>query len=56
VLDSTVTVAVNPRYADRGKAYKFLFGEHYRQEWLTPVTFRCSTYTEVMRPDPAKVA
>lgn len=37
--DSTVTVAVNPRYADRGKFHKFLFGEHYRKEWATPVAF-----------------
>ncbi|WP_246289479.1 metallophosphoesterase [Hymenobacter terrestris] len=37
--DSTITVAVNTRYADRGKFHKFLFGEHYRKEWATPVTF-----------------
>ncbi|WP_044015739.1 metallophosphoesterase [Hymenobacter sp. APR13] len=37
--DSTVTVAVNPRYVDRSSFHKFLFGEHYRQEWATPVTF-----------------
>jgi len=37
--DSTVTVAVNPAYADRGKFHKFLFGEHYRKEWATPVKF-----------------
>ena len=37
--DSTVTVAVNPRYIERGKFHKFLFGEHYRREWATLVTF-----------------
>ncbi|RSK46757.1 hypothetical protein EI293_03570 [Hymenobacter perfusus] len=37
--DSTVTVAVNPGYDDRGKFHKFLFGEHYRKEWATPVKF-----------------
>ncbi|QNH62679.1 metallophosphoesterase [Hymenobacter sediminicola] len=37
--DSTVTVAVNSSYEERGKFHKFLFGEHYRKEWATPVTF-----------------
>ncbi|MCA8832044.1 metallophosphoesterase [Hymenobacter pini] len=37
--DSTVTVAVNPAYDDKGKFHKFLFGEHYRKEWATPVKF-----------------
>ncbi|RSK37701.1 hypothetical protein EI290_00920 [Hymenobacter metallilatus] len=37
--DSTVTVAVNPSYDDRGRFHKFLFGEHYRKEWATPVKF-----------------
>ncbi|WP_426493391.1 metallophosphoesterase [Hymenobacter sp. 102] len=37
--DSTVTVAVNPGYDDRGNFHKFLFGEHYRKEWATPVKF-----------------
>ncbi|MBC8081657.1 MAG: metallophosphoesterase [Hymenobacter sp.] len=37
--DSTITLAVNPRYADRGGFHKSLFGEHYRREWATPVTF-----------------
>ncbi|SHL59388.1 metallophosphoesterase [Hymenobacter psychrotolerans] len=37
--DSTVTVAVNTRYDDRSRFHKFLFGEHYRREWATPVTF-----------------
>ncbi|WP_232066242.1 metallophosphoesterase [Hymenobacter sp. BT18] len=37
--DSTKTLAVNPRYAKRGGFHKALFGEHYRQEWATPVEF-----------------
>ncbi|QDA60541.1 metallophosphoesterase [Hymenobacter jejuensis] len=37
--DSTVTVAVNPEYNEHGKFHRFLFGEHYRKEWSTPVTF-----------------
>ena len=37
--DSTITVAVNTRYADRSKLHTSLFGKHYRQEWATPVTF-----------------
>ncbi|WP_460613597.1 metallophosphoesterase [Hymenobacter seoulensis] len=37
--DSTVTTPVNTRYANRSKFHKFLFGEHYRHEWATPVTF-----------------
>ncbi|OWP65179.1 hypothetical protein CDA63_01390 [Hymenobacter amundsenii] len=37
--DSTVTTAVNPAYADRSRFHKFLFGEHYRKEWATPVEF-----------------
>ncbi|OUJ75785.1 metallophosphoesterase [Hymenobacter crusticola] len=36
--DSTITIAANKRYSDRGKFHKFLFGEHYRKEWATPVT------------------
>ncbi|MCC2547297.1 metallophosphoesterase [Hymenobacter sp. BT175] len=35
--DSTVTVAINPRYEQRGKFHRFLFGDHYRAEWATPV-------------------
>ncbi|TGE21681.1 hypothetical protein E5K00_15525 [Hymenobacter aquaticus] len=37
--DSTVTMAVNKNYDERGKFHRFLFGEHYRKEWATPVTF-----------------
>ncbi|RIY10083.1 hypothetical protein D0T11_10925 [Hymenobacter rubripertinctus] len=37
--DSTVTTAVNPAYADRSRFHKFLFGDHYRKEWATPVKF-----------------
>ena len=38
--DSTVTVAVNPSYDDHGKFHNFLFGDHYRKEWATPVKFK----------------
>ncbi|MCR5888258.1 metallophosphoesterase [Hymenobacter sp. J193] len=37
--DSTKTLAVNPRYSKRGGFHKTLFGEHYREEWATPVEF-----------------
>jgi hypothetical protein len=37
--DSTVTVAVNPTYAQHGKFHNWLLGEHYRREWATPVKF-----------------
>ncbi|MBG8555227.1 metallophosphoesterase [Hymenobacter guriensis] len=37
--DSTKTLAVNPRYSKRGGFHKTLFGEHYREEWATPVAF-----------------
>ncbi|MCC3156710.1 metallophosphoesterase [Hymenobacter sp. 15J16-1T3B] len=37
--DSTVTVAVNPRYAQRSGFHQALFGKHYRAEWATPVKF-----------------
>ncbi|WP_286130419.1 metallophosphoesterase [Solirubrum puertoriconensis] len=37
--DSTVTLAINPRYAKRSGFHKALFGQHYRQEWATPVKF-----------------
>ncbi|WP_400193283.1 hypothetical protein [Hymenobacter sp. B81] len=37
--DSTVTRAINPRYAERGKFFRSLFGDHYRAEWAAPVTF-----------------
>ena len=37
--DSTVTVAINPTYAEHGKFHNWLLGEHYRREWATPVKF-----------------
>ncbi|HEX8428392.1 metallophosphoesterase [Hymenobacter sp.] len=37
--DSTITLAINKRYADRSKLHLALFGDHYRQEWATPVKF-----------------
>ncbi|WP_229748980.1 metallophosphoesterase [Hymenobacter frigidus] len=37
--DSTVVVAVNPDYNKHGKFHNWLLGEHYRQEWATPVKF-----------------
>ncbi len=37
--DSTVTVAVNPSYNQHSKFHNWLLGEHYRQEWATPVKF-----------------
>ncbi|MGI4869920.1 MAG: metallophosphoesterase [Janthinobacterium lividum] len=37
--DSTVTVAVNPSYNKHGKFHNWLLGQHYRQEWATPVQF-----------------
>ncbi|KAA9333434.1 hypothetical protein F0P96_10725 [Hymenobacter busanensis] len=37
--DSTVTVAINTRYAKRGGLHRAFFGNHYRQEWATPVQF-----------------
>ncbi|WP_345227898.1 metallophosphoesterase [Hymenobacter koreensis] len=38
--DSTVTLAVNPRYAERGGFHRALFGDHYRAEWAAPVKFQ----------------
>ncbi|NEM99679.1 BamA/TamA family outer membrane protein [Pontibacter burrus] len=35
--DSTLTIAANPNYG-AGKLKRFLLGDHYRQEWATPVT------------------
>lgn len=35
--DSFITVAANNRY-NKGWFYTFLFGDHYRNEWGTPVT------------------
>ena len=37
--DSTVTVAVNPKYNEHGKFHNWLLGDHYRAEWATPVEF-----------------
>jgi Calcineurin-like phosphoesterase len=37
--DSTVTVAVNPRYNQRSGLHNAFFGKHYRAEWATPVKF-----------------
>ncbi|MGY2131157.1 metallophosphoesterase [Hymenobacter sp. HD11105] len=37
--DSTVTVAINPRYAQRSRFFRLFFGDHYRAEWATPVRF-----------------
>ncbi|UYZ62678.1 metallophosphoesterase [Hymenobacter weizhouensis] len=37
--DSTITVAPNLRYAKRGGLHRAVFGQHYRQEWATPVKF-----------------
>jgi len=37
--DSTVTVAVNPTYAEHGRFHNWLLGDHYRAEWATPVKF-----------------
>ncbi|MCC3153283.1 metallophosphoesterase [Hymenobacter sp. BT770] len=37
--DSSVVVAVNPRYNKHGKLHNWLLGEHYRKEWATPVKF-----------------
>ncbi|MBC6606125.1 metallophosphoesterase [Hymenobacter sp. BT188] len=37
--DSTVTLAVNPRYAQRSRFFRTFFGDHYRAEWATPVRF-----------------
>lgn len=33
----SVTLVTGPQY-QRAKYFKWLFGEHYRREWLTPVT------------------
>ncbi|GAA3918728.1 metallophosphoesterase [Hymenobacter algoricola] len=38
--DSTITLAVKPEYDDHNKFHNFLFGEHYRKEWATPVKFK----------------
>lgn len=38
--DSTVTVAVNPRYNQRSGLHNAFFGQHYRAEWATPVQFK----------------
>jgi hypothetical protein len=38
--DSTVTVAVNPKYNQHGKFHDWLLGKHYRKEWATPVPFK----------------
>lgn len=37
--DSTITLAASASYDAHGKFHRFLFGEHYRKEWATPVTF-----------------
>ena len=37
--DSSVTVAINPVYNQHGKFHNWLLGDHYRQEWATPVKF-----------------
>ena len=37
--DSSVVVAINPKYARHGKLHNLLLGEHYRREWATPVKF-----------------
>ena len=37
--DSSIVVAVNPRYNEHGKFHDWLLGEHYRKEWATPVRF-----------------
>ncbi|GAC1596087.1 MAG: metallophosphoesterase [Hymenobacter sp.] len=38
--DSSVVVAINPGYNQHGGFHNWLLGEHYRQEWATPVKFR----------------
>ncbi|WP_224995853.1 metallophosphoesterase [Cesiribacter sp. SM1] len=35
--DSTKVLAANPEYAQVGKLGRFLWGDHYRQEWTTPI-------------------
>ena len=37
--DSSIVMAVNPRYNAHGKFHNWLLGEHYRKEWATPVRF-----------------
>ncbi|WP_245326207.1 metallophosphoesterase [Hymenobacter wooponensis] len=37
--DSTVTTAIHPQYNEAGKFHRFLFGDHYRKEWATPIKF-----------------
>ncbi|MBD2768544.1 metallophosphoesterase [Hymenobacter sp. BT664] len=37
--DSSVVVAVNPGYNKHGRLHNWLLGQHYRQEWATPVKF-----------------
>ena len=37
--DSSVVVAIDPGYNQHGKFHNWLLGEHYRQEWATPVKF-----------------
>lgn len=37
--DSAVTRAINPSYAQHKRFHNWLLGEHYRQEWATPVKF-----------------
>jgi len=34
--DSTITIAANPEYA-AGRTKELLLGDHYRDEWITPV-------------------
>ncbi|GAA4367166.1 metallophosphoesterase [Hymenobacter saemangeumensis] len=37
--DSTVTLAINPRYNKRSGLGRLFLGNHYRKEWATPVQF-----------------
>ncbi|EMR03968.1 BamA/TamA family outer membrane protein [Cesiribacter andamanensis] len=38
--DSTKVVAANPEYAQRSRLSRAIWGDHYRQEWSTPIEVR----------------
>ncbi|QXV64979.1 BamA/TamA family outer membrane protein [Mucilaginibacter sp. 21P] len=44
----SVVVRVHPRYNQRGKVHRWLFGENYRKEWATAVKLPVIRISEIM--------
>ncbi|WP_158557139.1 BamA/TamA family outer membrane protein [Mucilaginibacter conchicola] len=44
----SVVVKVHPRYDERGKTHRWLFGKNYRKEWATSVKLPIIRLSEVM--------